>query len=293
MEVRPVPETPADFRASISRVQIAFLGISYVCSDSHEAARTHNNISLYPADYYKISYQLQGQSLIIQDGRTGHLSPGHLSIYDTGRPYQLVFSEPSTSIVVQIPHSEFHIDPALIGRITASPLSSTIFPNDSLRKMLMSLIQDRRKPRLAVDYQIARGLAELLTAAVLSETPTGKPPSPARDSLLGSLKRFAGAHIGNSRLSLDDVASAHHISPRTAQRMFHNSGETFSGWLRSERLERSRTEVTESDKPITRIAHECGFASATHFSKLFRQRFGTSALKLRSENQSEDPTTSG
>ena len=39
--------------------------------------------------------------------------------------------------------------------------------------------------------------------------------------------------------------------------------------------------LTETDKSITTIAHDCGFFDSSHFIRIFRNKLGVSPLSFR------------
>ncbi len=63
------------------------------------------------------------------------------------------------------------------------------------------------------------------------------------------------------------------VSEATLRRSLSRSGDSFSKLLRDTRLERSLLLLQTTDRPITAIAFDCGFATPSHFSQCFRDRF--------------------
>ena len=53
-------------------------------------------------------------------------------------------------------------------------------------------------------------------------------------------------------------------------------------WLTQKRLEHAKKLLINSDKAITDLAFECGFENASHFSRVFREKFGVTPLRSRS-----------
>ena len=47
-------------------------------------------------------------------------------------------------------------------------------------------------------------------------------------------------------------------------------------WLKEKRLQRSKVLLTNSDMTLEAICFECGFRNRSHFSRLFKERFGLS-----------------
>lgn len=288
MEVRPDPHHSGSFHATVDRVRIGFISLSRVTSDAHVALRTEQNILKHPADAYKVSCQVAGEGWLEQNGRRSLLTPGSLAIYDTSRPYTLQFPSRSDSIIALIPRTELPIDPALVFSATAKPLTERPPLAATLTALLTGALSGEMQTGPTGDYHLARAMSELIAAIVLAETAQQAPSESAREAQLASLKLYAHAHLSNPDLTVDDAAAANYVSTRTTQRLFRSEGTTFASWLRAERLARAHHRLVTGIDPITDIAHECGFASATHFSRAFREQYGTSAREMRRLN-SRDP----
>jgi len=54
-------------------------------------------------DYFLVSIQTAGRGRIVQDGRVAELSPGDFALYDSTRPYELIFDESFQQHVLQLP----------------------------------------------------------------------------------------------------------------------------------------------------------------------------------------------
>ena len=57
------------------------------------------------------------------------------------------------------------------------------------------------------------------------------------------------------------------------------------GWLREERLRQANYLVIRTDTPLAMVSDHLGYATPAHFSKAFRERFGSSPRTLRGEVQ--------
>lgn len=248
------------------------------------ARRTVQNIARHPSDLYKVSYQVKGNAWIQQDGRRTLMQPETMAIYDTGRPYSLDFPEQNESIVIQIPRTELPLDSTLILGVTAQVMSGPSSINAALLTIVRGALLDKESNGPAGDYHLSRSITELISSIILAETASTHVSDPAREAQLASLKMYAQAHLSNSSLTIGDAANANYVSTRTAQRLFSGEGSTFAAWLRTQRLKRAHHLIASSNEPITDIAHECGFASATHFSRAFREQYGISAREFRLAN---------
>ena len=86
-------------------------------------------------------------------------------------------------------------------------------------------------------------------------------------------------------LSLQDYAKLLNLSLSSFKRHFIAVYKTTPGhWLQEQKLNHAYHLLVSSDKPVTDISFESGFENSTHFSHLFKKRFGLSPLKYRKEN---------
>lgn len=86
-------------------------------------------------------------------------------------------------------------------------------------------------------------------------------------------------------LSLQDYAKLLNLSLSSFKRHFISVYKITPGqWLQEQKLNHAYHLLVSTDKPITEISFESGFENSTHFSHLFKKRFGLSPLKYRKEN---------
>lgn len=281
MEVMATSNTPQDFHASVERHQCSFLALSRVKADAHLAIRTDKNLNLQVADYYKLSFQLAGATVLTQDGRQCVLHPGEFAINDTTRTFQVETPDHGDFLVVQFPRDELMVDTAVTSSLTAHVLSDTPWLGTYLNSVVEMMAQESL-PAANARHRFARSIVELIAASLLSHYASPSDASSSETLLFDSIKRYSVAHLADASLTVEDVATANFVSTRTLQRLFSAQGTSFNTWLRGVRLERAYTRITTSDVPVTTIALESGFASPAHFSRSFRQRFGCAARELRS-----------
>ncbi|MEB2776776.1 AraC family transcriptional regulator [Algoriphagus sp. D3-2-R+10] len=83
-------------------------------------------------------------------------------------------------------------------------------------------------------------------------------------------------------LSLAELARLSHRSLATFKREFSQLYHTSPGkWLLQKRLVYASHLLETSAKNINEITDECGFESATHFSRVFKERYGMPPLQYR------------
>lgn len=80
---------------------------------------------------------------------------------------------------------------------------------------------------------------------------------------------------------INDIAHAFGYSEATLRRKLADCNTTFSDIVINVRMEYGLTLLQTTDKPISQIALDSGFATPSHFSDVFRQRFNIQPKHIR------------
>jgi AraC-like DNA-binding protein len=92
-------------------------------------------------------------------------------------------------------------------------------------------------------------------------------------------------------LTVRAVAARYSVSARYVQRLFEESGSTFTQYLTEQRLAAAYNALRRSASAgaaISTIAYDCGFSDVSHFNRLFRRRFGCTPTDLRKTLRPEE-----
>jgi len=108
-------------------------------------------------------------------------------------------------------------------------------------------------------------------------------------SLFDSLNQELRASSHRPELSPTQLAATHQISLRALHYAFATGQTTFMKELIRARLERSAELLTEGRVKLTvdEVAKRCGFTDTSHFTRRFRERFGQTPAKFRSNARVE------
>lgn len=110
------------------------------------------------------------------------------------------------------------------------------------------------------------------------------PPRVGREDLPGAdldrLQQAVSAELGR-RWTLERLAVAAQVSPRTLQRRFADLGISPSRWLIDQRVVAAQELLESSDLSIEQIAGRVGFGSADLFRKHFRARVSVAPSRYR------------
>ena len=149
-------------------------------------------------------------------------------------------------------------------------------------------------PVLNSDEALAQALtmiADLLRTALAAGT---KPETimPLAHGRMGEILWFIARNIEQTGLSAHDAATNLKCSVRTIYNTCAAHGTSFSALLIETRLVAAQYELVRTQERISRIAYGVGFSSLSHFSRLFRARFGITAKMMRGNNRSETESLS-
>jgi AraC-like DNA-binding protein len=153
-----------------------------------------------------------------------------------------------------------------------------------------------------VGEMLARNVTDLLTTVLMERLGRESDGTDAaQQTLLLRIRSFIDSRLGDTALSAETIAAAHHISVRHLQRLFQARGTTVGGWIRHRRLEECRRELGRPRRTrpaVAAVAHRWGFPSAAHFSRAFRAAYGMSprewqALADRPSAPSRDTSAPG
>jgi AraC family transcriptional regulator, exoenzyme S synthesis regulatory protein ExsA len=87
-------------------------------------------------------------------------------------------------------------------------------------------------------------------------------------------------------VSLTEFAKISHRSLAAFKREFKEVFKTSPGkWLVQKRLDYAQLLLNTSAKPVNEIAFEAGFENTTHFSRVFKEKFGVSPMHFRQQQQ--------
>ncbi|GAB2177404.1 helix-turn-helix transcriptional regulator [Dongia sp. agr-C8] len=89
-------------------------------------------------------------------------------------------------------------------------------------------------------------------------------------------------------LSVHAVAARHGVTARSVQRMFEESGATFTEYVTERRLEAAHEALSDPDssgRSVSSVAFDCGFSDVSHFNRMFRRRYGCTPTEVRSRRR--------
>ena len=104
---------------------------------------------------------------------------------------------------------------------------------------------------------------------------------------MGEILWFIARNIEQPGLSAQDAAAELKCSVRTIYNTCAAHGTSFSALVIETRLVAAQYQLVRTNRRISKIAYDVGFSSLSHFSRLFRARFGITAKTMSAGNRAE------
>lgn len=275
------------FEAVLRSEELGQLSVSDISATAHVVARTPQSIRAGDPENYKLGLQVNGYSVVSQDGREAALTPGDFALYDTSRPYTLSFDQSYRMMVVMFPRTLLRLPERPVSTLTARRISGRQGIGALLSPFLVSLGRQLTASDPAVNVHLGDAVLDLLAATFAEQLQLSSLVSPETHQRALTLKihAFISERLGDAELSPAQIAAAHHISLRYLHRLFELEGHTVNGWIRSQRMERCRRDLTDprhTSTSVSGIAARWGLANPAHFSRLFKATYGAAPGEYRS-----------
>lgn len=286
---------PSPIRARQSNLHLPSIRMADVTGSSQFVERSEAFISSHPTGMMAIFFALDGDAFFYHPG--GHLSlrPGQAVLYDADRPFVRGFAHGVRELVLTIPRQLYA---ELVGSTPPALPAVFNFSADGgtheralarlLGRTMQALTQPEREPGTGPGVDLARTEEEALglLRLILTE-PAGSPVG-----LLASARDFIARNLSNADLSPGLVAVAVGVSERHLSRLFAEQDTTVGRHILDSRLDLARDRLASPDHDgftVADVAAGCGFASQSHFSRSFRDRFGVTPLQWRKQARSAHP----
>jgi AraC-like DNA-binding protein len=292
LEITPLGQpalagVPGDYEASATSFDLGELRVWRVVAGPMSAERAARHIRPSAAGDYLLALHARGTAHATQDGRRVVLEPGDLALFDSSRPYSIAFHADGQfeHIIFQIPRPSLDARHRDAGKATALRVPATSGPGQLASPYLRTMATSRWPAAGAAPAQpfVDAGL-DLVVGALRAAAGSRDELGLRRQALLGEMKRYALAHLGDPGLSPERVAGASYVSVRQLHRLFASEGLSFSAWAREARLRRCRADLADQDLrdlAIAEVARRWGYRSAAHFTRAFAARFGTTPREFR------------
>ncbi|MFT4229581.1 MAG: helix-turn-helix domain-containing protein [Microbacterium sp.] len=272
------------FRGLLRTARVDDVHVTDVRATDHLVERTPELIARGEKAFFKLSVMLAGTGLLIQDDREAVLSAGDLAVYDTSRPYSLVFDDDFRTMVVMFPRHLITLPPELIGQLTAVRVPGHEGLGAVVAPFLTQLAANLDRLRGTTGTRLTHSALDLVTTVFTHELGLDHAAADPHRALMQRIHGYIDRNLASTDLGPTSIAAAHFISTRHLHGLFQEQGTTVSTWIRTRRLEQCRRDLVDpvlADRPVAAIAARWGFVDAAHFSRAFKTAFDVSPSEYR------------
>jgi AraC-like DNA-binding protein len=281
------PPGVASIDGEIRLDRLATLELSRVTASAQHVRRTPAKIAHASEDYFLVSIQTQGSGVVVQDERRAVLGPGDFALYDSTRPYELIFDGAFQQYVLMLPGPELRSQVRDTQALTARPVSGTRGAGHLMIGMIRALADDIHALEPACAAAVAQSVEHILVAGLRS-LPGQDAPSVSQLTAFHreQIKSYVLDHLRDPQLGVARIAAHLRTSPSTLHRAFAGEPCSITDWIWAQRLDRVKRDLCDpvlTARSVSEVAFSWGCNDAAHFSRAFRARFGCAPRDLRAD----------
>jgi AraC-like DNA-binding protein len=273
----------------------ARLGSSHcaeVCSRTQSLTHGSAEIRRMVSDDVFVNLQLHGSCIAGQGGRTCHIPPGGLAMFDTTGEYRLNFVGDTRSGEWRV--ISFRVPRSRLAPLLADPDGFTAVTHHATGPGIANLVAATMSALWHNIESLDDLAAEAAETAFLSLLATlaggsGQARGTGRDGLDAALRaavnRYLSANLQRPDLPAADVARRFGISVRKLHGLYRNTGCTFAQTVMSLRVEAAARELAlgAAGRTLTDTATRWGFCDLSHLNRVFRARYGCLPSEFRAQ----------
>lgn len=263
---------------SITVQKLGLIGISDVISPAMEYRRQQAEIQRTNEEYFQLIRILEGKGYVEQNGKQAVIHPGEMVIYSSTDASKVRYPHGSRTQVVKIPRA------ALMDRIDGVDrlMAHTLKGNSPVGRLTKSLINESINISFLNDRHTARfsnGLLDIVATLVETELSLELSDHTPAFTLVTD---YIEQHLSDPELNVGQIACLHNVSVRTLNRIFASEGTTVMRWILTRRLANCYRILSEGQsRQVSQVAYQYGFNDLSHFSKVFKKRYGVSPNTVR------------
>ena len=214
------------------------------------------------------------------------LAVGDFALYDSTRPYQLLFDDAFEQIVLKLPGERLRSELRDTERLTATTVSG----REGAGHLLIGHDPHAARRHRCAAARVGAGGGQRRAAASwwpgCRRCPRRASPAsePAHGLPPGAHQAAHRRAAGRPRADRGSLAAELGLSASQIHRVFKNEPLTPAQYIWERRLDAASRDLLEprlAGRSVAEIAFGRGFSDAAHFSRAFRDRFGCSPREWR------------
>ena len=279
---------PMDERPFTGRIEYGELGEMLLCKFAATNYRFTRSLTTptptLPQPMMLISVS-RGSCTFVQRGRTCILTGSDWTLFDMKQPLEYSITSPEIEVfVIMLPRPSDAAIAALCERGVARRSNGRWGLSRVLHAMVNESIGEMRRLPPFSGRKLGATITTMAWDALREQIET-PPVIGRRDELLMRVKAYIEGNLADPELSVERIAHASSISVRGLHRLFAEdsagSVSRYLWWRRLDRCAEALRDPSQAHRSIIDVCFSYGFSSPSHFSRLFKDRFGVPPVRYR------------
>jgi AraC-like DNA-binding protein len=284
----PLVTDPVDrqaFVGRLTRTQVGQIRLAEARSEPAVVRHSRQHVARAREAVFMLCLQLDGTSINRQQGRESILRYGDFHLLDSSRPYEVSFEQSNRMLVLSIPQPDLARRMPNPESVVAIPMSGRAGVAGLLSSLLCNFWQQRRTgDETYLSPRFSEAILDLIATAYATITAAAPESSSIAIARREQIRSYIETHLHDPSLTPGKVAAAVHLSPRRLHQLFEADGETVGAYILRRRLEecaRAMADLSQRNRTVTEIAFLHGFNNASHFGRVFRERYNSTPSDYR------------
>ena len=244
---------------------------------------------------FSLILQANGSGVFSQYGHRAALRHGDFILCDNAAPHSYQTTDSAELVVLRVPATVLKERLPSPENFCGRQLPATEGLTCTLAAVTRSVCAQLEKG-LSRDFRtrVATHLLDMIATSYAIAFDSQITASAGVSARLAQVKRYIEQHLRDPELSPCSIASELRMSPRYLRMIFSTNQEPVSAYILRRRLEECARQMADPlwrGHSITEIAFAWGFNSVPHFTRSFRDRYGTSPghyRRLRLEGKTQE-----
>lgn len=235
----------------------------------------------------EVLYLIEGALTVIQDGRETVMGKSDVLVINCNHTHALHGQGELTLLQVQVSYDLLQeIAPGGDLLFLCNSAADAYHPYGEVRRYMRQLLLSyagARRRTAALRYSYIYALLDLLIEHFRRgpEASDGRPPQ--EEDRLQAVISYVNENF-REPVNLGKLAEQMYLSTSSLSRLFKRSmGCYFADFVNHVRLNHAVQELVSTDKTVTRIAADCGFATLAAFNKQFQAAYHTTPAAWRKQ----------
>lgn len=273
-----------ELRGKIRQYDIGPVSITTFDSDEQRVFRTKSSIACDPDDSYVFVMPVLKDLYFNHGGRAGFVKPGGHVLVNTSEFYELSCPDGFLNWTVKIPGEVLRQRNPFVDDHTGCRFPIDKRMSHLARQHVRTLATTFGNSCSRSSADLANNLIDIIALVINSEIRGSVRETHSNYRIRRRIMVYIRENLKDFELSPKRIAESNGISVSYLYKLFRTTGTTVNEFIISQRIEAAYAMLSTSGSrqmTVSEIAYSVGFRNLSHFSRVFRGKYGVSPSSVR------------